>query len=199
MPLWSLWGSPAKLSLLPLRFELPSLRIILIVVVEIASWEHLLRAVCFSQSSSLSPGINLLRCHWPHFTDGETWVTEAAGSQVGNRNKNFLPWPRAVFLLEDPYYLHHDGQTLLFCSLLWPQHLEHYQIMCAHVLMCILWADHSVSLSGDSLYKPPSSTLTLLCQTHSRNFITRTEFNFRVTWTHGWETKFWNSWATHPG
>lgn len=144
-------------------------------------------------------GINLLRCHWPHFTDGETWVTEAAGSQVGNQNKNILPWPRAVFLLEDPYYSASWWSHLAFlftavasASGTFPDHV------CTHV-MCVLWTDCSVSLSGDSLYKPPSSTLTLLCQAHNRNFITRTEFNFRVTWTHGWETKFWNSWAAHPG
>lgn len=55
MPLWSPWGSPAKPSPLPLRSERPSLRIILIEVVEIASWEHLLCVVCFSHSSSLAP------------------------------------------------------------------------------------------------------------------------------------------------
>ena len=157
MPLWSLWGSPAKLSLLPLRFELPSLRIILIVVVEIASWAFAPCGVLFTQQ--LSAGINLLRCHWPHFTDGE--VTEAAGSQVGNQNKNILPWPRAVFPLEDPYYSASWWSNLAFlftavasASGTFPDHV------CTHV-MCVLWTDCSVSLSGDSLYKPPRSTLTL--------------------------------------
>lgn len=175
--------APSKPSPLPGGLNVPFSWIILIEAVEIASWRAFaLCGVLFTQQA-----------HWPHFTDGETWVTEAAGTQVGNQTK-ILTLDLGCVSSWGPYILHHDGQTLLFCSLLWPPHLEHSQTMCVHVLCVFLCADLSASLRGLILYKLPSSTLTLLCQAHSRNL--QPGQNLTITWTRGLGDQILSSWAT---
>lgn len=112
----------------------------------------------------------------------------------------FWPWPWDVSFLKDTFCSESWWSNLTYLStavasapVTFPIHVYAHVCVC----VCVLWDNHFASPSRGSLCKPPISALTLLCQAHSRNLITRTEFNC-VTRAQGWGSEFWNFWATHP-